>query len=166
MILGIAVSLTPPLLLFNFILYLTGACLAAWAINRNIDSQNELAQNNIGRLNWSRVIWPFSYKIHGLTSYHLLNEMILCMVPLWRFLKVFLVFYTGDYVTTWFLPLALISCMVGLGSVLAGVRHIFTWRAESLVVATVASLIAFVFDLISLGLVTSCFEINQIVYVK
>jgi len=49
MVLGIGISFAPLLLLFNSILYLTGASLAAWALNRNIDSQNELAQNDIGR---------------------------------------------------------------------------------------------------------------------
>lgn len=49
MVLGIGIGLIPPILLFNFVLYLTGASLAAWALNRNIDSQNELAQNEIGK---------------------------------------------------------------------------------------------------------------------
>jgi len=49
MVLGVGIGLAPPLLLFNFAFYLTGACLAAWGLNRNIDSQNKLGQNDIGR---------------------------------------------------------------------------------------------------------------------
>lgn len=83
-----------------------------------------------------------------------------CRVPwIWGGLLNFsLVSDTGDYVTTLFLPMAIISCTVGLASVLAGVRHICLSRAESLASAAAASLIALVLDLVSLGLVTSCLK--------
>jgi hypothetical protein len=35
---GIGRGLSTPLLVINFILYLVAACLAGWALNRDIDS--------------------------------------------------------------------------------------------------------------------------------
>jgi hypothetical protein len=40
---GIGRGLTTPLLVINFILYLVAACLAGWALNRDIDSSNGTA---------------------------------------------------------------------------------------------------------------------------
>lgn len=56
--------------------------------------------------------------------------------------------------TTFFLPMAIFSCMVGLSSVLAGMRHLCFSKADTLAVASATSMIAWVIDLISLGLAT------------
>ncbi|XP_024380235.1 membrane protein PM19L isoform X1 [Physcomitrium patens] len=57
----------------------------------------------------------------------------------------------GDYVTTWFLPAALLSCVVGLASVLAGVSHAAALSSNSLAVATTISLLAWLLDLLAMG---------------
>jgi hypothetical protein len=58
---------------------------------------------------------------------------------------------TGDYTTTWFLPMALIACIVGMASVVASIRHILMWRADSFGVAVTLSLIAWIFDFVAMG---------------
>lgn len=35
---GVGRSVAAPLLLINFVLYLMSACLAGWALNRNVDA--------------------------------------------------------------------------------------------------------------------------------
>lgn len=58
----------------------------------------------------------------------------------------------GNVVTVVFIPVALITCMVGLASVLAGGHHLRIWRTESLAAAAATSLIAWLLTLLSMGL--------------
>lgn len=65
MVLGLGVNLIPPLLVFNFVFYLTGACLASWGLNINIDSQNVSAQNDIGKIKKQYIHFYLKFlKIH------------------------------------------------------------------------------------------------------
>lgn len=57
-----------------------------------------------------------------------------------------------------FLPIALIACMVGLASVLAGVHHMRLFRSESHAAAAATSLVAWVLVLLAMGL--ACKEIH------
>jgi hypothetical protein len=58
----------------------------------------------------------------------------------------------GNGITGTFLPLALIACMVGLASALAGTHHIRVWRGDSLAAAAATSLIAWLLTLLAMGL--------------
>lgn len=58
----------------------------------------------------------------------------------------------GNVVTVVFIPIALITCMVGLASCLAGAHHLRIWRTESLAAAAATSLIAWCLTLLSMGL--------------
>ena len=48
--------------------------------------------------------------------------------------------------------MALIACMVGLASALAGTHHIRVWRGDSLAAAAATSLIAWLLTLLAMGL--------------
>lgn len=54
--------------------------------------------------------------------------------------------------TVAFIPIALITCMVGLASCLAGAHHLRIWRTESLAAAAATSVIAWCLTLLSMGL--------------
>lgn len=45
---GIGRSLSAPLLVLNFFLYLISACLAGWALNRNLDATTGLGEGPVG----------------------------------------------------------------------------------------------------------------------
>jgi predicted membrane protein len=65
----------------------------------------------------------------------------------------------GNVVTqSFFLPITLIACMVGLASVLAGVHHMRMFRSDSLAAAAAASLIAWLLVLLAMGL--ACKQIH------
>lgn len=65
----------------------------------------------------------------------------------------------GNGVTqNFFLPIALIACMVGLASVLAGVHHMRLFRSDSLAAAAATSLIAWLLVLLAMGL--ACKQIH------
>ncbi|XP_024372468.1 membrane protein PM19L [Physcomitrium patens] len=65
----------------------------------------------------------------------------------------------GNNVTQgFFLPVALIACMVGLASVLAGLHHMRVFRSESLAAAAATSLIAWLLVLLAMGL--ACKQIH------
>jgi hypothetical protein len=65
----------------------------------------------------------------------------------------------GNVVTqSFFLPITLIACMVGLASVLAGVHHMRLFRSDSLAAAAAASLIAWLLVLLAMGL--ACKQIH------
>ncbi|KAG0584854.1 hypothetical protein M758_3G241000 [Ceratodon purpureus] len=113
MVLGLGRGKITPLLIINFVCYLTALCLSAWGLNRNINLQLESGEN-----------------------------------------------FIGDYTTTWFLPVALIACMLGLASVFAGFRHICMWRADSFGVATTLSLIAWVLDFAAMGFAVKEVEVG------
>jgi len=58
----------------------------------------------------------------------------------------------GNSITqSFFLPITLIACMVGLASVLAGVHHMRLFRSDSLAAAAAASLIAWLLVLLAMG---------------
>jgi predicted membrane protein len=58
----------------------------------------------------------------------------------------------GNGVTSTFLPIALIACMVGLASVFAGTHHMRIFRGDSLSAAAATSLIAWLLTLLAMGL--------------
>jgi hypothetical protein len=58
----------------------------------------------------------------------------------------------GNVATVFFIPIALITCMVGIASTLAGTHHARIWRTESLAAAAATSLIAWLLTLLSMGL--------------
>lgn len=60
----------------------------------------------------------------------------------------------GNGITqSFFLPITLIACMVGLASVLAGVHHVRLFRSDSLAAAAATSLIAWLLVLLAMGYV-------------
>lgn len=65
----------------------------------------------------------------------------------------------GNTVTqSFFLPITLIACMVGLASVLAGIHHMRLFRSDSLAAAAASSLIAWLLVLLAMGL--ACKQIH------
>ncbi|KAH7297242.1 hypothetical protein KP509_26G060800 [Ceratopteris richardii] len=67
--------------------------------------------------------------------------------------------FGSDGALSIFLELALIAGVVGIASVLTGVAHLKTWKAESGAAAGSAALIAWLLTLLALGF--SCKEINK-----
>lgn len=68
-----------------------------------------------------------------------------------------LAFIAGNNVTqSFFLPITLIACMVGLASVLAGIHHMRLFRSDSLAAAAASSLIAWLLVLLAMGYVNYC----------
>jgi hypothetical protein len=57
----------------------------------------------------------------------------------------------GNRVTSTFLPIVLIACMVGLASCLAGAHHMRLFRSDSLAAAAATSLIAWLLVLLAMG---------------
>lgn len=49
MAIGIGRSLSAPLLVINFMLYLVSACLAGWALNRNLGATIGIGAGPIGK---------------------------------------------------------------------------------------------------------------------
>ena len=74
--------------------------------------------------------------------------LVMCGMVIWCFGVVL----AGNVATTVFIPVALITCMVGLASVFAGSHHLRIWRTESLAAAAATSLIAWLLTLLSMGL--------------
>lgn len=60
--------------------------------------------------------------------------------------------------TVVFIPIALITSMVGLASILAGAHHVRVWRSESLAAASATSLIAWFLTLLAMGI--ACKEVH------
>jgi len=64
----------------------------------------------------------------------------------------------GNVATPTFLTFVLIASMVGLASTLAGAHHLRVWRTESLAGAAAAAVIAWLLNLLAMGL--ACKEIH------
>jgi predicted acyltransferase len=67
---------------------------------------------------------------------------------------------------SFFLPVTLIACMVGLASVLAGAHHMRLFRSDSLAAAAATSLIAWLLVLLAMGYVLTTFNFPTPCYVS
>lgn len=45
---GVGRGLATPLLVINFVMYLVAACLAGWALNRNLDAGTGTGEGGVG----------------------------------------------------------------------------------------------------------------------